>query len=261
MREIRDFGFALGEQLFDTDGMAVPSVLRRQLAQIAPVVLAEEHVLPVADVFAPILPGAGLQRGWTIRVGGDSSARALGWALLGGITTAGGWIAAVNVPGIGLSAAQEVGVAIERVLVVNSPNETWSSAVGSLIGAVDVVVFGTPRHRVVPSEHRRMASRARERGSLLMEFDSSSDRTRVGRSTRYSSQLQYDLSFTARPVDWIGLGRGHGCLKGRALDVEAGGRRIGGGTRRAQFALPAPDGTIQYLEPQASVTALRSIGG
>lgn len=248
------------EQLFDTGEMAVTSELRRQLAQISPVVLAAEQVLPVADVFAPILPGGGLQRGWTIRVGGDSSARALGWALLGGVTTAGGWIAAVNVPGIGLSAAQEVGVAIERVLVVNSPDETWSSAVGALIGAVDVVVFGTPRHRVVPSEHRRMASRARERGSVLIEFDSSSQHSHRG-SPRFSTQLQYDLSFTARPADWVGLGRGHGCLQGRALDVEASGRRIGGGTRHGRFALPAPDGTIKYLEPQASVTALHSVGG
>ena len=230
--------------------MAVPIELHEQLQRITPVVLAAEQVLPVADVFDPILPN-GLQRGWTVRVDGDTSARALAWALLGGVTTAGGWIAAVNVTGIGLSAAQEVGVAIERVLVVTAARETWSSAIGALIGAVDVVMFGTPQHRVVPSEYRRMASRARERGSVLLEVGSDE-------SSKFSSQLQYDLSLRVRPVDWVGLGQGHGRLQGRAQHVEATGRRIRGRPLTAEFAIPAADGTLQHIEPHASVTELRA---
>lgn len=230
--------------------------LRERLGRIAPMVLAAEQVLPVPDVFEPLLPGTGLQRGWITRVEGDPSARALAWAMLGEVTTSGGWIAAVNISGISLAAAREVGVAIERVLVVTSPNDsTWSATVGALIGSVDVVMFGTPQRRVAPSEHRRMASRARERGSVLMELATSSTTSTTTRG-RYSSQLEYDISFVARPVEWEGLGEGHGCLRSRALDVEVSGRRIGGGSRQAQFELPAVDGMLRRRERRATVTAL-----
>jgi hypothetical protein len=174
-------------------------------------------------------------------VAGGPSARALAWSLLGSVTTAGGWIAAVDVPGIGLAAAREVGVAIERVLVVTSGGgaDSWATAIGALIGAVDVVVFESPRHRVTPSEHRRLASRARERGSVLVELATSP------RPNRLSSQLQYDLSFHSRPAAWEGLGSGHGCLQGRVLDVALSGRRLGGPARSARLEVPGADGSLR----------------
>ncbi len=230
--------------------MAVSAELREQLGRIAPVVLAAEQVLPVPEVFHRLLPGTGLQRGWTVRVDGGPSSRAVAWALLGGVTTAGGWIAAVDVAGVGLAAAQEVGVAIERILVVSSADaETWSATLGALIGSVDVIVFDSPRHRIVPSEQRRMTSRARERGSVLMELGTATPR-------RHDAQLQYDLSLSVRPIEWRGLGIGHGCLRGRALEVEASGRRIGGAPRRARYDLPAVDGTLRVLEPEATILSI-----
>jgi len=243
---------ALIEQMFDTGEMEAVS-LREQMRRIAPVVLAAEQVLPVPEVFHQLLPGGGLQRGWITRITGGPSARALAWAMLADVTTAGGWIATVDVPGISLTAAQELGVAIERLLVVRTPDTTtWSATVGALIGAVDVVAFGSPAHRITPSEHRRMASRARERGTVLLELDAAI----VARSR--PSQLPYDLSFLAEPIDWVGLGRGHGCLQGRVLDVESQGRRIGGGVRSARYELPATDGTVRLLEEHATVTALHA---
>ncbi len=170
------------------------------------------------EVFHTVLPGGGLQRGWTTRVAGGPSARALAWALLGDVTTTGGWIAAVDVPGVGLAAAREVGVAIERVLVVTSTDaSTWSATIGALIGSVDAIIFGAPRHRVQPSEYRRMSSRCRERGTVSVELAPDP----AIRHDRFSSegQLQYDVSFSVDPVEWQGLGSGHGCLRSRGLDV------------------------------------------
>ncbi len=224
------------------------------MRRIAPVVLAAEQVLPVPEMFGPLLPGGGLQRGWITRVAGGPSARALAWSLLGSVTTAGGWIAAVDVNGIGLAAAREVGVAIERVLVVTSGGraDNWSSAIGALVGAVDVVVFESPHHRVTPSEHRRLASRARERGSVLIELATSP------RPTRLTSQLQYDLSFHSRPVAWEGLGSGHGCLRGRVLDVSVSGRRLGGPARSARLEIPGADGVLRRHDSEgAEVISLR----
>ena len=253
-------GFALVEQMFDTGRMAPAHALPdgrgheqghelgHVLEDIAPVVLAAEKVLPIPEVFGDLFPGDGLQRGWVTRVGGGPSARAFAWALLGGVTTAGGWIASIDVPGIAMAAAREVGVAIERMMVVTSTDaESWSTAVGALIGAVDVVVFESPRHRITPSEHRRLASRARERGSVLLELAS---------STRFRSQLQYDLSFTTHPVAWTGLGRGHGCLRGRVVDVQVTGRRLGGPHRDGRFELPAVDGHIRRVDGGDAATVI-----
>ena len=191
--------------------MAFPAELTEQARRIAPVLLAGEQILPVPEVFHSLLPGGGLQQGWVTRVDGSASSRALAWALLSEITTAGRWVAAVNVDGISLTAASEVGVAIERVLVVQHVTpEVWLSTIGALIGAVDVVLFGTPQHRIRPSDYRQIASRCRERGTVLMELAPVAA-TRPGRSGRRSGsvgQLQYDLSFTVAPIAWEGLGRG-----------------------------------------------------
>lgn len=226
--------------MFDTRGMALPAELRDQIHRIAPVVLAAEQVLPVPEIFHTVLPGGGLQRGWTTRVDGGSSSRALAWALLSSVTTSGGWIAAVDVPGISLTAAREVGVAIERVLVVTSTDaSSWSNTIGALIGSVDAIVFGAPRHRVQPREYRRMASRCRERGTVLVEL-----------ATGNSEQLQYDVAFSVEPVQWHGLGAGHGCLQARGLDVVVTGRRTPGGGRNARFELPSIDGQIRRIDPK-----------
>lgn len=236
--------------------MGLPSELHDQVRRIAPVVLAAEQVLPVPEVFHTLLPGKGLQRGWTTRVDGGASARALAWALLGDVTTSGGWIAAVDVSGISLAAAREVGVAIERVLVVTSPDgATWSATIGALIGAVDVIVFGAPKHRVQPREYRRMASRCRERGTVLVELAANDgDRGRGGQQTqgqRDQGQLQYDVSFTVDPIGWSGLGQGFGRLQARGLDVSVAGRRMPGSGRRGQYELPAADGSLREIEQPA----------
>lgn len=231
--------------MFDTTNMALPAELRDQVQRIAPVVLAAEQVLPVPNIFHSVLPGGGLQRGWTARVDGGASSRALAWALLSTVTTSGGWIAAVDVPGISLTAAREVGVAIERVLVVNSTDaSSWSNTIGALIGSVDAIVFGAPRHRVQPREYRRMSSRCRERGTVLVEL-----------AQDEKHQLQYDVSFSVEPVKWHGLGVGHGCLQARALDVSVSGRRTPGGGRHARFELPATDGRIRCVESETDVEA------
>ncbi len=233
--------------------MAFPAELAEHVRRVAPVMLAGDQLLSVPDVFHTLLPGGGIQRGWTTRVDGSASARALAWALLGEATTAGRWVAAVNVSGISLAAASELGVAVERVLVVqNVTAEVWSSAIGALIGAVDAVVFGSPTHRVRPSDHRQMASRCRERGTVLMELAPDS----VARSGRFGSlgQLQYDLSFQVDPSDWVGLGQGHGHLQSRVAKVSVGGRRAPGQGRHDYFELPGADGVLRrFVPPVAEV--------
>ena len=231
--------------------MVFPAELAEHVRRVAPVMLAGDQMLNVPEVFHSLLPGGGIQRGWTTRVDGSASARALAWSLLGEATTGGRWVAAVNVPGISLAAASELGVAVERVLVVrNVSAEVWSSAVGALIGAVDAIVFGAPMHRVRPSDYRQMASRCRERGTVLMEL--APGPLTPSRHRESQGQLQYDLSFHVEPSKWEGLGQGHGHLQSRVAKVSVAGRRAPGQGRHDHFELPGADGVLRRFQPSTS---------
>ena len=50
-----------------------PRDLLEAAARVRPVALAREHVLPVLDELAPLLPDAGLRRGSTVAVGSTST--------------------------------------------------------------------------------------------------------------------------------------------------------------------------------------------
>ena len=86
--------------------------------------LAAEHLLPVAPALAPLLPGHGLRRGTTVAV--DRSA-ALALALVAGPSAAGAWLAAVGLPDLGVVAAAETGVVLDRLVLVPAPGGgTWA---------------------------------------------------------------------------------------------------------------------------------------
>jgi len=222
--------------------------------KIAPVVLAKELLIPVPEVFHQVLPGTGLQRGWATTVTGSTSGRVLAWALLSEVTRSGGWIAAVDVPGIGLLAASEVGLSIERVLVVtNVDAQSWASTMGALIGSVDAVVYGNPRHRVQPSTHRKLISRCRERGTVLMELACGDT------FSRNSTPIEADIAFDVRPSNWSGIGNGYGRLASRTVNVSVSGRRAQGRTRNATFVVPDVDGAIRAVtEPVDPVLSIVS---
>ena len=115
------------------------------LAHVAPLVLAKEQLIAVPPPFQDLLPAVGLQRGWATSVVGSPAGRVFAWALLSELTRSGGWIATVDVSGINLTAANEVGLSIERVLVVSGTDaQNWAPTMGALVGAVDVIVYGAP---------------------------------------------------------------------------------------------------------------------
>jgi len=214
-----------------------------EVVKIAPVVLAKELLMPVPEVFHRVLPGTGLQRGWVTRVDGSASGRVFAWALLSEITRSGGWIAAVDVPGINLSAASEVGVSVERVLVISGVDaKNWAPTIGALIGSVDAVVYGSPRHRIGASTYRRLSSRCRERGTVLMHLacGHSASGTKV-------APVEADIAFDVQTAHWVGVGNGYGRLESRRISVSVSGRRASGRTRKGTFMVPDVDGAIRAV--------------
>lgn len=232
--------------MFDTVPMGYSSELAEQARLLTPITLARERMLAVPDIFSDLLPNGGLQHGWTVRFDGGVSARALAWALLSEVTTAGRWIATVDVAGISLAAASELGVAIERVLVVEHVGaQRWSAVLGALIGSVDAIIFDAPQHRIRPSEYRKISSRCRERGTVLIELAGHA----LGQPQRSGSgQLQYDLSLWVEPTSWAGLGCGYGHLQSRSLKVSVSGRRAAGRSPEAIFELPASAGNLVRID-------------
>ncbi len=196
-------------------------------------VLAEqgaENVLPVLDALAPLFPSGGLRRGSTVAVHASSS---LVLALLAGASRAGAWVAVVGVPTLGLVAAAESGVALERLALVPAPGADLSSVVAALVDGMDLVVLGSPA-RLRGTELRRLVARARQRGAVL-----------VGAGEWPGA----DLRLTVEAPAWHGLGQGHGYLRARLVSVRADGRGSAARPRRCDVWLPAAGGGISETEP------------
>jgi hypothetical protein len=157
-------------------------------------------------------------------------------------------------PSLGLAAAAELGVDLERVVLVGPiPASQWSTVVATLAEAFDVVLTGPPARAgsVRPGDARRVAARLRERGAVLVQ---------VGWPSRTWPERP-DLPLDARPragagdaaMGWEGIGEGHGHLQARAVTLEARGRRGADRPRRAEVWLPGPDGRLAAVAPPATV--------
>jgi hypothetical protein len=191
------------------------------------VTLAGERLLPVVPALQPLLPGQGLRRGSTVAVGRSA---ALALALVAGASAAGSWVAAVGLPDLGMVAAAETGIALERMALVPAPGaRAWATVVAALLDAVDVVLVRSPAE-LPAGQARRLAARARERGAVLVPLGPWSEPA--------------DLRLSVAASSWRGLGQGHGRLLARRVEVVAGGRGAATRERRVTLWLPAPDGTI-----------------
>ncbi|MCU1496318.1 MAG: hypothetical protein JWM47_271 [Acidimicrobiales bacterium] len=228
--------------------MAVPSpdlaALRQLGERVRPLSAAGERTLPVPPAFAALLPWGGLQRGSLVATGG-SVATSLALALAGPTTAAGAWLAVVGLPHLGLLAAAELGVALERTLLVADPGpRAWAGAVAALLDAVDVVMV-RPSAAVSTSAQRRLLARARERGSVLIQ---------AGGPTSVWAEAP-ELTVAATASHWEGLEDGHGRLRARRVLVAVSGRRGAARARHADLWLPGPDGRVGLAAPVAPVAA------
>ena len=187
-----------------------------------PVAMAGERTLPVLDALRPLLPGGGLRRGATVGVTGST---AVLLALLAGPSAAGSWCAAVGLPWLGIVAAAELGIALDRFALVPYAGREWATTVAALLDGFDVVATRVPA-RLSSGDARRLAARARERGAVLLA---------VGEGWPGA-----DIRVRAGPSRWMGLGCGHGRLQARYLPVAVEGRGAAARPRHTRLWLPAP---------------------
>ena len=208
--------------------------------------MAGERLLPVLPALESLLPGGGLRRGSVVAVCGSTS---IALSLLAATSAQGSWCAAVGLPALGLAAAAELGVALERFPMVASPRRGsgpggWAWVVAALLDAFDVVLAAPPRD-LRAADARRLTARVRERGAVLVATD--------GRGVAWPEPAEVRLTVVS--ATWEGLGRGHGLLRGRRVEVVAGGRGAAARERRAQLWLPHPDGGVQVASNGGEVVA------
>jgi hypothetical protein len=181
---------------------------------------APDRTLPVIPEFRPLLPGRSLRRGSTVAVSGATSV-VLG--LLAAASKTGSWCAVVGMPALGLRAAAEAGIALERLALVPYPGPDWSAVVAAMLDGVDMVVIA-PGGPVAVSVTSRLAARARQRGSVLIA---------------YGRWPGADVVLDSTQSRWEGLSQGAGRLHRRQLTVVLRGRGAAARKNAATLWWPA----------------------
>lgn len=202
--------------------------------RVRPVTLADERLLPVPSALEPLLSGRALRRGSTVVVAGSV---ALALALVAKASADGSWVAVVGLPGLGVAAAAEAGIVLERLALVPVPGANWTMAVAALLDAIDVVLVSPPP-RVPTGEARRLAARAQERRAVLLPLGD-------------AWPAPADLRLAVTASRWVGIGRGHGRLEARRVEVVAGGRGAATKERRAKLWLPGP--AVVWGDPEGGL--------
>ncbi|WP_206788951.1 hypothetical protein [Amycolatopsis sp. MtRt-6] len=208
--------------------MAVPEALTaipgiRTAAQLREP--GDGDVLTVLPELAGLLPGGGLRRGSTVAVRG---ARSLVLALLAAATRNGSWAAVTGLPDLGLAAAAELGVDLERVALVPDPGAELVAVLSALVDGFDLVVLGPAS--VPPQTARRLTDRVRNRGTVLLKA---------------GAWPGADLELKVSGRRWHGLTPdGHGHLRTRDVVATSRGRGAAARPSSVGLQLPGPEGAV-----------------
>jgi hypothetical protein len=234
------------EQVFDTVRKVEASVASLQIAAARgrPVATADTRLLEVPGALGGLFPEGGVRRGSTVVIGSGSGGSSIAMTLAAAVTSGGSWAAAVGLPSLGLAAASELGVRLERLALVPHPGAQWTMVAAALLDGVDLLILAPPP-RVRGADARRLAARARERGVVMAVLDGATS----GRAT--SSGMGWpeppDIKLAVIRSAWDGLGAGHGHLKSRRVDLRLTGRRAAARERCRTLWLPGPDGEVATL--------------
>ncbi|MEV0269797.1 hypothetical protein AB0H43_13545 [Hamadaea sp. NPDC050747] len=183
--------------------------------------LRPEPELPIAAELRSLLPWTGLRRGTVVAV--HSSALAL-LALLGEASKNGAWISFVGFPHLGIAAAAEAGIVLERVILVPQPGAKWLEVMAIMLDGTQIVVAPVPPGGVTDAQARTLAARARQRGSVIVPFG--------------PGWPGADLTIERTAARWQGLAMGHGRLRWMEADYVTRGRGSAMRPRRCTISLP-----------------------
>lgn len=207
------------------DRPGLPEALASLGERVAPLTLARERTLPVPDAVAHLFPDGGLVRGRVLSCTG-SAATSFACSMLAPTTAAGGWVVVVDLPTLGLDAASELGVPLERVVAVDTGGDPrqWTEVVAAAAAGFDVVLAQVPAG-LRPATVRKLVSRVQQQGAVVVVLGE-------------PGALPCDGVLHTEGLPWAGIGDGCGHLRRRGIRVTATGRRLPG-ARRGELAVPA----------------------
>src|ERR1035438_1702509 len=196
-----------------------------------------DRVFPVLPPLRDLFRGGGLQRGSVVAV---PSHGLLSLAIAAGASAAGAWCGVVGLPELGVRAAAGVGLDPGRLLLVGEPGQRWPQVTPAVLDGCELVLIGPPSRPAGHAARYVEATLRRTGGVLLVVGDWPGAQVRL---------------WVARQ-QWVGMGRGHGRLTGRLVQVLATGR--GAATRPVQqwLWLPGPDGGVAAANPATSEQAV-----
>jgi hypothetical protein len=165
----------------------------------------------------------------------------LATALAAGPSQAGEWIALVGVSDLGLEAAAQFGIDLERTVVVPRPGELWLSVTAGLLEVATVVIVKPPVP-VTAQQAERLKSRLRMKDAALV---------------CWGEWPRSDAVLTITESSWLGLGRGHGRLRARRVVVSV---RQGGPVRQVPLWLPGLDQQVAECDHEVVPLAVAQAG-
>lgn len=200
-------------------GATEEALLRRLgVTRARDLLFTEGHVLPVAEPLEDLFVGGGLARGTVTGVTG-LGATSLVLALVARATRD-TWVAVVDLPDLGLVAASELGVSLDRLVCIRDTGRRRLDVLSALVDAFDVVVTagGLPRR-----DEGKLGARVREHDAVVLGL---------------GTWDQPDLGLHGTACTWEGLEAGHGHLTARRLTVVARGRGAARMPRERTIWLP-----------------------
>lgn len=211
--------------------------------------LTAERTLALHDALGTLFPDGGLVRGRSVVCAGVT-ATSVALALTAAAVRAGGWLAVVGVPWLGVEAAAELGVPLERLVRVDpDPSDrhrrpaVWAELMASVLDGFELVVTRVPS-TAGAGMVRKVQQRMQARGAVVIT---------VGDQAAWSG----DVRVRARRACWEGVADGHGFLRARRVELESSGRRMPR-ARAVDLWLPGPTAAIESVPP--TPTELRPTG-
>jgi len=218
------------------DTLVLPGQLRSQGEGAGSVPgAARRGALPVADAVREVAP-EGLPRGGVVTVTGSTSVLL---ALAGQASRDGEWVAWVGMPHVGVLAAVRHGIDLSRLVLVPHPGTHTPAVIAACVEGMGVVVAG-PQLPLSAAQQRRLASRVKVRGTVLLSA-----------SPWPGARLEVEVT----QMRWQGLGAGEGRLRERRMAVTV--RERGHSDRHTVIALagevPAWSAEVVAVTPPQEV--------
>ena len=183
---------------------------RRGHAHVEDLLPESEARLPVPQLLASVLPDA-LPRGAVAVLTG---ARSLSLSMVAAVSAAGGNVAIVGQPDVGLLAAAEMGADLSRLAVIPDPGTDPVEVAAVLMDGMDLIVLALGGRSVPMTRARAVVARAHQKGCTLLVTDGDWQGASIRLKARVSG---YETSSDKPGFGRINKVRLEVCAAGRAI--------------------------------------------